>query len=76
MPVQNSDVAAQLNRMADLLDIEDANPFRVRAYRNAARTVKGLARPRVVLARLSYFFLRVDLSSYGGGRKRAPIKKQ
>ncbi len=44
MPIQNTDIAAQLNRMADLLEIED-NPFRVRAYRNAARTVKGLARP-------------------------------
>jgi DNA polymerase (family 10) len=45
MPVHNTDIAAQLNRMADLLEIEDANPFRVRAYRNAARTVKGLSRP-------------------------------
>lgn len=45
MPVQNTDIAAQLKRMADLLEIEGANPFRVRAYRNAARTVKGLARP-------------------------------
>ncbi|MFN2359193.1 MAG: DNA polymerase/3'-5' exonuclease PolX [Desulfotignum sp.] len=45
MPVQNTDIAAQLNRMADLLEIEGANPFRVRAYRNAARTVKSLARP-------------------------------
>ncbi len=30
--------------MADLLEIEEANPFRVRAYRNAARTVRGLSR--------------------------------
>jgi DNA polymerase (family X) len=45
VPVQNTDIAAQLNRMADLLEIEGANPFRVRAYRNAARTVNGLARP-------------------------------
>jgi DNA polymerase (family 10) len=45
MPVQNTDIAAQLKRMADLLEIEGANPFRVRAYRNAARTVNSLARP-------------------------------
>ena len=38
------------NRLADLLEIEDANPFRVRAYRNAARTLNGL--PRSVVAML------------------------
>ena len=42
MPVQNSDVKDIFNKLADLLDIEGANPFRVRAYRNAARTVSGL----------------------------------
>jgi DNA polymerase (family 10) len=44
VPVQNTDITAQLKRMADLLEIEGANPFRVRAYRNAARTVNGLTR--------------------------------
>jgi len=42
MPVHNSDVAEIFNKVADLLDIEGANQFRVRAYRNAARTVSGL----------------------------------
>jgi DNA polymerase (family X) len=42
MPVYNSDVAKIFNKVADLLDIEGANQFRVRAYRNAARTVSGL----------------------------------
>jgi DNA polymerase (family 10) len=41
MPVQNSDVSDIFNRVADLLEIEGANPFRVRAYRNAARTISG-----------------------------------
>ncbi|WP_126456775.1 DNA polymerase/3'-5' exonuclease PolX [Sulfuriflexus mobilis] len=45
MPVHNEDIAVIFEEMADLLEIEDANPFRVRAYRNAARTVRGLARP-------------------------------
>ncbi len=44
MPVHNEDVAAIFEEMADLLEIEEANPFRVRAYRNAARTVRGLGR--------------------------------
>ena len=33
--VSNDAVAAIFDEMADLLEIEDANPFRVRAYRNA-----------------------------------------
>jgi len=44
MPVQNVEIAELFNRYADLLEIEDANPFRVRAYRNAARVVGGDSR--------------------------------
>ena len=44
MPLHNADIAVMFDRLADLLEIENANPFRVRAYRNAARTVGGLAR--------------------------------
>mgnify|MGYP000934487935 CR=1 FL=1 len=42
MPVHNAEIAALFDRLADLLEIEDANPFRVRAYRNAARTIASL----------------------------------
>jgi DNA polymerase (family 10) len=42
MPVHNADIAEIFNEVADLLEIEAANPFRVRAYRTAARTVAGL----------------------------------
>lgn len=44
MPVHNAEIAELFNRLADLLEVEDANPFRVRAYRNAARTVSSLTR--------------------------------
>lgn len=44
MPVNNFQVRDIFNKLADLLEIEEANPFRVRAYRNAARTVAGLPR--------------------------------
>ena len=44
MPVQNVEIAGLFNRLADLLEIEDANPFRVRAYRNAARVIAGDSR--------------------------------
>ena len=45
MPVHNADVAAIFDEVADLLDIEGANRFRVRAYRNAARTIGQLSQP-------------------------------
>ncbi|MDH5308337.1 MAG: DNA polymerase/3'-5' exonuclease PolX [Gammaproteobacteria bacterium] len=41
MPVHNSDIADFFATLADLLEIEGANPFRVRAYRNAAATVRS-----------------------------------
>ncbi|SDZ75293.1 DNA polymerase/3'-5' exonuclease PolX [Microbulbifer marinus] len=44
MAVHNREIADKFDRLADLLEIEDANPFRVRAYRNAARTVRGYPR--------------------------------
>ncbi len=44
MSIRNEDIASVFDRIADLLDIEAANPFRVRAYRNGARTVRGLGR--------------------------------
>jgi DNA polymerase (family 10) len=42
MPVHNNDIAAIFDEIADCLEIEGENPFRIRAYRNAARTVSGL----------------------------------
>lgn len=44
MPIQNSDVAGTFEKVADLLEIEGENRFRVRAYRDAARTVGGHSR--------------------------------
>ncbi len=44
MPVHNADIAAMFDEIADLLDIQGENPFRIRAYRNATRTVQGLGR--------------------------------
>lgn len=44
MPVHNAEIAEVFNELADRLEIQDANPFRVRAYRIAAQTVVGLPR--------------------------------
>ena len=41
----NLDVAGQLDEVAALLDAQGANPFRVRAYRRAADTLRRLPRP-------------------------------
>ena len=42
MPIHNSDIADIFNRVADLLELEGANQFRIRAYRSAARVVSDL----------------------------------
>ena len=42
MPKTNADLAAAFEQVADLLDLQQANPFRIRAYRNAARLVGEL----------------------------------
>ena len=44
MPIHNADIAKAFGEIADLLEIQQANPFRVRAYRNAARIVGELGR--------------------------------
>jgi len=50
MPIHNNDVAGIFDELADLLEIKGENQFRVRAYRNAARTVAGMARSVAELA--------------------------
>lgn len=40
--MNNAQIANVLDEIADLLEIENANPFRVRAYRNGARTVRDM----------------------------------
>ena len=41
----NEEIADLLERVADLLEAQGANPYRVRAYRGAARTVRECAEP-------------------------------
>jgi DNA polymerase (family 10) len=44
MPVHNADIAAIFEEIADLLEIRGNNPFRIRAYRNAARSIGEFGR--------------------------------
>ncbi|WP_024302517.1 DNA polymerase/3'-5' exonuclease PolX [Pseudogulbenkiania sp. MAI-1] len=39
MPLHNVQLSEVFQEIADLLEVEDENPFRIRAYRNAARTL-------------------------------------
>ncbi|OGD18489.1 MAG: DNA polymerase III [Candidatus Aminicenantes bacterium RBG_16_63_16] len=44
MPILNSDVAGIFDKVADFLDIKGENQFRIRAYRNASRTIGSLSK--------------------------------
>lgn len=43
--MDNPDIARALEEVADILEIQNGNPFRIRAYRNAVRTVETLTTP-------------------------------
>src|SRR5258708_4979598 len=43
--MENPEVAQVFEEVADLLEIQGANPFRVRAYQNASRTIRDLSEP-------------------------------
>jgi DNA polymerase (family 10) len=43
MAVHNQDIADKFNEVADLLEIEGENPFRIRSYQNAARTIGDMS---------------------------------
>ncbi len=42
MPMKNGEIADQFDLVADLLEFQGENPFRLRAYRNAAMTLRDL----------------------------------
>ena len=43
--MDNPEIAHTLEEVADILEIRNSNPFRIRAYRNAVRTVETLTVP-------------------------------
>lgn len=48
--MENPEVAQVFEEIADLLEIQQANPFRVRAYRTAARVIRDLPHPVATIA--------------------------
>ena len=67
--MQNPEIARALGDVADLLEISAGNPFKVRAYRNAARTVADHPDPIAELVAGGEFDL-TDLSGIGAGIAR------
>ncbi len=63
MPVHNADIAAIFEEIADLLEIEAANQFRILAYRKAARILSEL--PQDVRALLKKDFDLTQLPGIG-----------
>ncbi len=42
--MDNTQIAQVFDEIADLLDLQGGNPFRIRSYRSAAQSVRGLSR--------------------------------
>ncbi len=64
--MQNAEIARLLSDVADLLEISAGNPFKVRAYRNAARTIADHSDPIAELVSGGEFNL-TDLPGIGDG---------
>jgi histidinol phosphatase-like PHP family hydrolase len=58
MPIHNTDIVENFNKVADLLEIKGVNPFRFRAYRIDNPVFNILAHPsgRLINARAPYEF--------------------
>jgi DNA polymerase (family 10) len=65
----NAEIAKMLSLTADLLDIKRENPFKVRAYRNAARIIENSSKDFEKLVKEGFDLTRLpgighDLSEY------------
>ncbi|MEJ2141045.1 MAG: helix-hairpin-helix domain-containing protein [Gammaproteobacteria bacterium] len=67
----NQDIADRLREIARLLEEQDANPFRVTAYRNAAIEVASLSQPVSEIVDREGFQGLVDLPGIGEGIARS-----
>jgi DNA polymerase (family 10) len=65
--MENVEIAQLLNQYADLLEIQGADLFRIRAYRNAARTIESLSQPVVRLLEEGKDLKKLKLPGIGKG---------
>jgi DNA polymerase (family 10) len=63
----NSEIAGMLEQIADLLETQDANPFRVRAYRQGAHSVRESEKSIADLVRHGGRQALISLSGIGSG---------
>jgi hypothetical protein len=63
----NSQIADVLERIAELLEAQEDNPFRVRAYREGAQTIRNLNKPVVRLIDEDQSHELTDLPNIGEG---------
>jgi hypothetical protein len=68
---KNNEIAANLRDIADLLEGQKANPFRVNAYLNAAKTIDSLTEPVDDLLKREGFAALLDLPGIGEGIARS-----
>ena len=67
--ITNAEIAKMLSQTADLLEIKGENPFKIRAYRNAARIVENSSKDFNKLVKEDFDLTRLpgignDLSTY------------
>ncbi|WP_036244713.1 helix-hairpin-helix domain-containing protein [Methylobacter tundripaludum] len=69
--VTNKEIASKLRQIAALLDEQRANPFRVSAYLNAAKTIETMAEPVEELLGREGFSALLELPGIGEGIARS-----
>src|SRR6266581_4231451 len=62
--MKNPEISAAFDLIGDILEFQNANPFRVRAYRNASRTIQDLSESLTAIAANSERKL-TDISGIG-----------
>jgi DNA polymerase/3'-5' exonuclease PolX len=72
--IANEPIAAMLREMADLLEQQEADGFRIAAYRRAAQTIDALEMPVEELARKGGLQALDELPGIGWGL-RPPSRK-
>ena len=65
--MENLEIANILTHCADLLEIQGAEPFRIRAYRNAVRTIEGLSQPLKQIIEEGKDLSKLELPGIGKG---------
>jgi DNA uptake protein ComE-like DNA-binding protein len=68
------DVAGALEQIADLLQVQDANPFRVQSYRDGAQTVRTTEKPIIKLAAQGDTDALQDLANIGEGLSQVIVE--